>query len=306
MYWRRVMKKIKLKGLHETIYYDKCSNGLKVYVWKSNEKKSFMGTITYRVGGEDIEYLVNNHDEQVPVGTHHYLEHMLCKRDDGEPISHSYQKYGSSSNAFTSEDQTTYLFYGTNHLQEHVSILLDSNQNKVIKSDIFEKERGPILEEARMRSDSVGNTCYYLMNQMLFHHYPNHLDLTGGVDNVKAITLDDLNKVYHSFYHPKNAFMVISGNVNPKKVIGWIKENQKEKVFEPLVKVKRKKYYEPKSIVNSYQETYQNVEILSVLINVKIPKNVFKGYSIIEVLNAIGLVLDANIDSTSLFHEELE
>ena len=41
------MKEIELKGLNETIYYDECKNGLKVYLWVNKKVNTFYGTFDY-------------------------------------------------------------------------------------------------------------------------------------------------------------------------------------------------------------------------------------------------------------------
>ena len=49
-----------------------------------------------------------------------------------------------------------------------------------------------------------------------------NLLLEGGY-----ITKEDLETCYHTFYHPSNMFIVITGNFDSEEIMNVIKENQK-------------------------------------------------------------------------------
>ena len=70
------MKEINLKGLNETIYYDECSNGLKVYMWVNKRVNTFYGTLSIKYGSIHNEFKVGNKDYQIPSGVAHFLEHV--------------------------------------------------------------------------------------------------------------------------------------------------------------------------------------------------------------------------------------
>lgn len=299
------MKEIKLKGLDEIIYYDQCENGLDIYVWVNKKVNTFKGTITFLVGSEDVEFSIKKKKYQVPYGTAHYLEHILCKNEKGETVLSAFQSYGSYANASTYGYKTVYEFVGTEKLKENINLLLDITQNKEFVEEYFVRERGPILEEARMYKDVPNRVIATEINKCLFHKYPNRVPGIGSLDDIEKINLENLQFLYNSFYHPKNSFVTVTGNVDPMEVIHTIKENQKAKKFLDYANPTMAKYREPKKIVETDKELFLNIEVPKVFLCKKIPKNLFLDYDTVTVLDALQVVLSSNFGVTSLFRDEL-
>ena len=57
------------------------------------------------------------------------------------------------------------------------------------------------------------------------------IPVIGDYDNIYKTTKEDLYTCYNTFYHPSNMFVVVSGNVDPDKVVKIIKENQSKKKY---------------------------------------------------------------------------
>ena len=76
--------------------------------------------------------------------------------------------------------------------------------------------------------------------------------VTGDTEDVKGTTTEELQMVFDTFYHPKNMFLVITGNFNPYEAVAIVKENQSKKDFieykEPVVKREK----EPKGVNKEY------------------------------------------------------
>ncbi len=299
------MKKIVLKGIDEVVYYDECENGLKIYVWENHRVNMFMGSLNVQVGSEDIEYSINHQKKSVPYGTAHYLEHILCKKSDGTSLLQDFRKLGSYSNASTYGNRTSFEFVGTDNLYENIKLLLDSIQSKRFYEKIFESERNPILEEARMYLDDPNRVLHLKVNETLFKEYPNRISGVGTMEDIKKITIKDIKRLYEDFYHPLNSFIVITGNVEASKVITYIKELEKEKDFKKPKNVLKKKYIEPAEIVSTFMSVKTNLEIPEIILSVKVPEKLLKNFHQNEVYNAIGATLSSNFGSTSELREEL-
>ena len=299
------METIEIKGLDEKVYFDKCENGLEIYVWQNPRVNSFKGSICFKAGSEQVSFKMDKVKYELPFGVAHYLEHIMCKNADGTPLLGSFNQLGCYSNAATYSDKTVYEFMGSNNLKEALDLLLDSVQNKEFQEDYFEMERGAILEEARMRLDDVARLSLYGINQCLFSKYPNRVIGLGTLEDIKNMTLDDLKTFYQAFYHPSNSVVVVCGNVDALSVIQWIKENQKKKEFSKKPKVTLTKYREPEKVICSYQEIEANVEIPKVFINVKIPRKKWKEYDSLLLLSMLNVTAASNFGITSLFRERL-
>jgi len=179
------MKKIKLKKLDEVIYTDTCENGLQIYVWVNKKINTFQGTYVVNTGAEDVVFTIGKEKIHVPFGTHHYLEHMMCKMKDGSSLLDEFNKRGCYSNASTYPNRTIFEFVGSNNFNENLDLLLDAISNPTFNEEYFASERGPILEEARMRKDDVGRISLYGINECLFKAYPNRVTGLGNIEDIK-------------------------------------------------------------------------------------------------------------------------
>ncbi len=298
------MQKINLQGLDEVIYTDECENGLKIYVWVKPTAKHFNGTYVVKAGSEDVKFTIGNKNTEVPFGTAHYLEHYLCSKPDGSPYLKNFNDLGSVSNAATYPTYTIFECFGSNHLEENLNYLLDWTYQKAFDEERVEKERGPILEEFRMYLDQHARASYYETQRSLFSTYPSREYGIGTEEDILNISMKDVESYYNAFYHPKNSFVFISGNVDAVEVIHLIKENQKDKVYSKWIEPKKAKYKEPKKVARPYFEKEFAVEVPRAYVNVKIP---LKNFSIKEplLLHILNLILNVNFGLTSLFREKL-
>lgn len=304
MFWRKKMKKIELKGLNEYIYEDICDNGLKVYVWVQKKANAFKGSLTFLCGAEDISFQNKGKNISVPLGTAHYLEHIMCKDEKNVSLLSRFQALNAYSNASTFPDRTVYEFVGSDNLEEDINLLLDSIQSKKFSQKALASERGPIIEEARIQSDNVNRLSLYGVNQTLFKTYHNHYCGTGRKEDIEKITLDDLKIFYETFYHPLNSFLVITGNVDPEKVFEIVKENQKKKTFKKYHNPLKETYEEPCDIVLKNKDVLCNVEVPKTYVSLKIPlKKEMSSFTKMLTVNAFELLFAANYGSTSLFQE---
>lgn len=299
------MEEIKLKGLDEVIYKETINNGLEVFVWKNPKVNTFKCSLIIKVGAENVSFKVGKENFEVLFGTHHYLEHIMCKDKDGTSLISKYNELGCFANASTWPDKTVYEIVGSTSLKESLELLLDNIQEKTFDEESFEKERNPILEESRMRKDDASRLALYGLNECLFSEYPNRTPGLGTESDIEKITLDDLRLVWETFYHPKNSYLIITGNVDPIEIMHIVKENQKKKEFKKYLAPKIKKYKEPKKVFLKNKEIYANIEIPTVHVALKIPKKAFGNIEIFSLLPILNLVLASNFGTTSLFRENI-
>ena len=116
------MKKIEIKGLDEEIFYDKLDNGLEVYLLSKDTFKSSYVTFTTKYGSIYNEFVPINQNKMksFPKGIAHFLEHKVFAVKDGPDPMEFFSRSGSICNAYTTFNNTTYLFYATNKLKENI------------------------------------------------------------------------------------------------------------------------------------------------------------------------------------------
>ena len=301
------MKEIKLKGIDEVIYYDECDNGLPIYMWVNDKVNNFYMTLSVKYGSIDTEFKTNDSDEYVKVsdGIAHFLEHVKFNESDTTTAHDYFNTLGSSINAFTTFNFTSYEVFASSEFSKNLNHLLDYVQTPYFTDTLTEKEKGIICEEVKMGKNNPGHKLYYGMNSALYKKDKRRNLVTGEVDDVKGITTEELQMVFDTFYHPKNMFLVITGNFNPDEAVAIVKENQNNKEFieyrEPIVK----REDETRGVNEEYKEIECNVEIPKVKIAYKMPIEVFGDIDPMLLNVYLSIVLRNNFGSTSLLREEL-
>ena len=130
------MQEINLKGLNETIYYDECPNGLKVYMWVKKSLNTFYGTLSVKYGSIYNSFKIGNKTYEVPKGIAHFLEHVKFNEDKGLTAHDFYYKTGCDTNAFTTFHYTNYQVLGSDNPTLNVLHLLDFVQNPYFTKSI--------------------------------------------------------------------------------------------------------------------------------------------------------------------------
>lgn len=299
------MQEIVLKGIDEKIYYEQLDNGLPVYMLVNDKVNNFYMTLSAKYGSIDTEYKCKGDKEWTKVhnGVAHFLEHVNFNEGENETAHEYFNKLGSSINAFTTFDFTLYEVFASSEFEKNLNHLLDYVQTPYFTKKLIEKEKGIIVEEVKMGKNNPGHKLYYGMNEALFKKDKRRYPVTGEVEDVKATTVEELQNVYDTFYHPKNMYMVITGNFNPYEAIGIIKENQSKKEFPeyryPVSRLEK----EPSGVNDEYKEIEANVEIPKVKICYKMSKSDF-GDIDDKLLNIyLSIILRNNFGVTSTLRD---
>lgn len=301
------MKEIELKGVKETIYYDKTSTGLPIYIWKNEHTKGVFSALCVKYGSIDQEFKINNKTKyfKVPSGIAHFIEHLNFYESDGTTATDFYAKYGSEVNAFTTFNYTCYHVYSTTAFKENLDHLLDFVMTPYFTKKMINKERNIIIEELEADMDYPDTKFYFEHYKDLFHKYKYSEMITGTRKDVEATTLEDIEFVYNTFYHPKNMFLIVTGNVNPYEVIKITEDNLKKKKFLPYKNPKVKKYREEASVATSFKEITGNVVNSKVKISIKTPLSNFKNIDPVNIRLIASLIMNSNFGPTSDLKEEL-
>ncbi|BCA54732.1 putative Zn-dependent peptidase, M16 family [Nitrospira sp. KM1] len=182
-----------------------------------------------------VWYKVGSRNEVMGrAGLSHMLEHMMFKGTAKYPkgaFSRLIRKSGGMDNAFTSQDFTAYF---ENLAADRVELALemeaDRMQGLILDLEELKTEREVVKEERRLRTedDPQGALVEALFAQAYMSH-PYHWPVIGWFGDLDAMTLDDLQRHYDTYYSPNNATLVIVGDVNADGLISTIRQ-----LFEPI------------------------------------------------------------------------
>ena len=301
------MKKIKLENTNEVLYYDKLDNGLEVYMLPNNNVNKFYLTLNTRFGSINTKFKYDNKEYDMPKGIAHYLEHLSFNMENGSVFDH-YSKIGSSINAFTTYDITSYNVTSNNRFKENLEYLLEYVYTPYFTKELFQSEKGVIEEEVKMYKDDPGMTIVNgTLNNVFVNDERKYL-VGGTVKDVKSIKLEDVITCYNAYYNPKNMFLIITGNFNPNEALAITSEQMNKLNINNDFNVKDIYPKEPEKVNKKEEIIKMNVDKPKVSIGIKIPKNNFKNLKLDNYLLKIYIssILDINFGNTSLLLEELQ
>ena len=301
------MKKIKLDNTDESLYYDKLDCGLEIYMVPNNNINKFYLTLNTKFGSINTKFKYDNKEYDMPKGIAHYLEHLSFNMEDESAFDY-YGKIGSSINAFTTYDLTSYNVMSNNRFKENLEYLLEYVYTPYFTKELFQSEKGVIEEEVKMYKDDPGMTIVNGTLKNVFVNDERKYLVGGTVKDVKSIKLEDVITCYNAYYNPKNMFLVITGNFNPNEALAIVSEKMKELNINKEFNVKDIYPKEPEKVYKKEEIIKMNLDKPKISIGIKIPKRNFKSLKLEEYLLKIYLnsILDVNFGSTSLLLEELQ
>lgn len=177
-----------------------------------------------RVISTDIFYQVGSRNEVMgKSGIAHMLEHMNFKSTKnlkaGE-FDEEVKSVGGMNNASTGFDFTHYYIKSSSeNLGKSLSLFAELMQNLNLKDEEFQPERNVVAEERRWRTDNnpMGYLYFRLFNSAYVYH-PYHWTPIGFMNDIQTWTLEDIKTFHQTYYQPKNAILVVTGDVKPANV----------------------------------------------------------------------------------------
>lgn len=263
------MESIHYDNLQETLYYEVMDNGLHVYVLPKPGFQKTYATFATKYGSVDNHFKVEGESEtRVPDGIAHFLEHKMFEEPEGD-IFAKFASNGASANAFTSFDQTVYLFSATENIHENLETLINFVQNPYFTDQNVEKEKGIIGQEINMYQDNPDWRVYFGLIEAMYKVHPVHIDIAGTVESIGTITKEDLYTCYNAFYHPSNMLLFVVGGVDPVETMNLIRSNQARKSYEKQGSIERIFDPEPQGVEEKRRESRLAVSLPKCLFGFK-------------------------------------
>lgn len=209
-----------------TVHEHRLENGLKVLVKEDHRAPVVVSQVWYKVG--------SSYEYGGITGVSHILEHMMFKGTSNHApgdFSRIIAENGGQENAFTGRDYTAY-FQRLEKSRLEISFELEADRMRNLKlnAEEFGKERQVVLEERRMRTDDRPRSKtseYFSAAAHTNGGYKN--PVIGWPDDIRQLTVEDLQRWYQLWYAPGNATLVVVGDVDPQEVFELA-----ERYFGPL------------------------------------------------------------------------
>ncbi len=216
-------------------YTQTLDNGLQVVVIPMKNGTDVITT--------DIFYKVGSRNEIMgKSGIAHMLEHLNFKSTkklkSGE-FDTIVKGFGGVNNASTGFDYTQYYIKSsTKNASKSMELFAELMQNLTLKDEEFQPERDVVAEERRWRTDNnpMGYMQFRMFNNMfLYHSY--HWTPIGFMSDIKNWTINDIRDFHSTYYQPKNAVLIVSGDIDEKSAFKLAKKHfSKIKNTKPIPK----------------------------------------------------------------------
>ncbi len=230
------------------IQYEKftLSNGLKVIVHRDEATPLACVNILYDVGARD--------EDEARTGFAHLFEHLMFGGSVNIPsYDEPLQMVGGENNAFTTNDITNYyLTLPAENLETAMWLESDRMLSLAFSEKSLEVQRSVVIEEFKQRylNQPYGD-AWLMLRPLAYKVHPYKWATIGKeIKQIEEAVMEDVKAFFKKHYNPKNAIMVVSGNVTTEQV-----KTLSEKWFGPIPsgeKPKRDLPVEPK------QEEYRN------------------------------------------------
>jgi predicted Zn-dependent peptidase len=288
------------------VYSEKLDNGLTVHLIPKPGFGQVFSTFTTRYGSINRQFRVNRdpNTTTVPDGIAHFLEHKMFEEEHGD-VFNDFAVHGASANAFTSFDQTTYLFSCTDNVRENTKTLLDFVQRPYFTDENVEKEKGIIGQEIRMYDDNPDWRGFFGLLRTMYENHPVRIDIAGTIDSISKITKDTLYHCYQTFYHPGNMIYVVTGGFDANELMEIIKQNQASKSFGPPPNIEQIYPAEPGKAYQAQNVVQLGVAQPRCLIGWKDSVWGKSGADLLHQELLTGLILDTIFGRSSTLYDEL-
>jgi len=246
---RENFRLIENRELHETLYHYRFWPGLDLYVLPRRDYQKKYAVFSTRFGSIDNRFRVEPEQEvtELPDGVAHFLEHKLFEDERGN-VFDRFAALGASPNAFTSFNQTSYLFSCTASFEQSLDHLLNFVQEPYFTEKTVQKEQGIIGQEIKMYEDHPHWRVFFNLLAGLYQKHPVRNDIAGTAESIARITPDLLYRCYHTFYHPSNMAVFVVGDLDPEPVGRQVQENLAGREYGPMGEIVRLFPEEPADI----------------------------------------------------------
>ncbi|HXQ16235.1 MAG TPA: insulinase family protein [Caulobacteraceae bacterium] len=180
----------------------------------------------------DVGSLMERDDQQ---GLAHFLEHMAFNGSTNVPTRGDMVKdlerlglaFGADTNAGTGFDATTYKFdlpkSDDQTVDTSLMLLREIAGNLSLDQAAMDQERGVILSEERLRDTPSYRITKQRYAFLMDGQRPPQRFPIGLVPVIQSAKADLIADIYHHYYRPERATLVIVGDIDPAAIEAKIK-----------------------------------------------------------------------------------
>ena len=187
-------------------------NGLDVIVHEDHDLPIVAVNLWYHVGSKN--------ERRGRTGFAHLFEHLMF--EGSAHHDHGYfaplQRAGASLNGSTSADRTNYWEVVPNGALD-LALWLESDRMghllPALTQAKFDNQRDVVLNERRQNYENrpYGLAGIAVADAALRSDHPYSWPTIGYLEDLRAASLDDVHEFFRTYYHPRNASLVLAGDI---------------------------------------------------------------------------------------------
>jgi secreted Zn-dependent insulinase-like peptidase len=244
---------INIEKIKETVKYLKLENGLDVYIYDNKELVEYSANYVTFFGSNDLEYTDGTQDIRLPDGIAHFLEHVMFAMD-GYDAFNEFSTNLASANAYTSYNQTSYIFSCNENFEKNLVNLIKMVQTPFFTKELVDKEMNIITEEIKMYAQMPEWNMRNYMFKGICNKTNYKIDIAGDVASINQIDAKMLNNIYQKFYRPTNQALIVGGDFSELDITKII--NEAQIITEYLPRILPKKNVEDNILIENSQQYY--------------------------------------------------
>ncbi|RJS17654.1 insulinase family protein [Corallococcus sp. H22C18031201] len=195
-------------------------NGLKVRLL-ANHQAPVVSLYTF--------FQVGSRNERPGItGISHLFEHMMfngAKKYGPKMFDKTLESNGGRSNAYTSNDMTVYYDdFSADALETVLDLESDRMRSLRISDTTLASERQVVMEERRVRVDNdIPGMMDEELGTLVYKAHAYRWPVIGWMADIEAITRQDCEAYFRTYYAPNNAVLYIVGDIDPKKTLALVR-----------------------------------------------------------------------------------
>jgi zinc protease len=237
----------------------------------------------FRIGARD--------EEEGATGIAHFFEHLMfkgTKNVDGHEFNRRIEEAGCPDlNAWTAWDETVYL---QSLPKERFPMIADLESdrmaNLILNDEQVSSEREVVLNERKFRVD---NDPYGKLSEELwsraFTRHPYHHPVIGWEADIRGLTLKKCLEFYRRGYSPRNALLVLVGDLDTEATLRVLAERYGPLAARPSPRRRRWSEPEQRELRQWTMELPTETDILT--LGIKVPPAGDRDHVAIRVLTRL-------------------
>ncbi|MCZ4222331.1 M16 family metallopeptidase [Pedobacter rhodius] len=257
------------------------SNGLRVLVHEDATTPMAVLNILYDVGARD--------EDPEKTGFAHLFEHLMFGGSVNIPsYDEPLQRVGGENNAFTSNDITNYyITLPAENLETAFWLESDRMLSLAFSEKSLETQINVVSEEFKQRylNQPYGDVWLKLRPLAYKTHSYRWATIGKELSHIEDAKMSDVKAFFHKHYNPKNAILVVGGNVKTEDV-----KKLAEKWFEPIPsgeKYLRNLPQEENQTEARVETVRANVPLNAIYVAFKMPGRLSNDYYAYDLLSDI-------------------